>query len=463
MPETNVTEAPPKPIFFFKPTSDVSIAEWQPLYLVDDNSSSTDVDTSDTLPVTDWGKAIPGLAGEIAYYIYRNAYKRNPEVAIVAALALLAGICGRSYNWNGAGLNQYFILLAISGQGKEDAERGISKLLSSLVDSTGISPQQLERVIGPSQLVSAAGLINALRDNPCFVSIVPEVGKFLQKLLSKYVRANEALLSGLLLDLYSRSGRGNLLGHSAYSDRSKNGSPFQSPTLSILGISTPQEFYKALDENNIGDGLVSRFTVIECPSGAYIESNHAPRQEPSAALKARLASLMAVAAKHNQIDAVTDVGMTDEVKARFVDIDTKYGKLAHSQRDGPYMLVHIRVALITMKTAGVEMDWAEVFANNSAQTVIQRFQSGSVGEPNPYIEQHDQLLRCLKNYVAKEWTAPFEKNYGIPKHFKEKRLVTYKYLKMMLHKQPPFRNAQNPKVGTVGIGENGSLGVGHML
>jgi len=292
-----------------------------------------EVATSEVSPNANWNSPMPGLAGQIAYYIYQNAYKRNPEVAIVAALALLAGICGRNYNWNGAGLNQYFILLAMSGQGKEDAEKGISKLLASLTDSIGISPQQIDRVLGPSQIVSAAGLINALRDNPCFVSIVPEVGKFLQKLLSKYARANEALLSGLLLDLYSRSGSGNVLGPSAYSDRSKNGAPFQSPTFTMFGISTPQEFYKALDENNIGDGLVSRFTVIECPSADYIESNHAPKQEPSQELKMRLASVITMAAKHNLTNTVTDVGMTADVAARFVEIDKKYGKLAHSNRD----------------------------------------------------------------------------------------------------------------------------------
>ena len=208
MPTDKVTTqiAPEKIYFFGEPTADENAAEWQPSYLVDNNVPLDEVTTGELLRTADWSSPIPGLAGQLAYYIYQNAYKQNPEVAIVAALALLAGICGRSYNWNGAGLNQYFILLAMSGQGKEDAEKRISKLLSSLVDR-----QQVDRIVGPSQIVSAAGLINALRDNPCFVSIVPEVGKFLQKLLSKYARANEALLSGLLLDLFSRSGSGNVL------------------------------------------------------------------------------------------------------------------------------------------------------------------------------------------------------------------------------------------------------------
>ena len=146
--------------------------------------------------------------------------------------------------------------------------------------------------------------------------------------------------------------------------------------------------------------------------------------------------LIAMTAKHNLTNTVTDVDMTPEVSARFVEIDKRYGKLAHSNRDKPYMLAHIRVALITMKTAGLlvvginpvtpiitnaEMDWAEMFASNSAETIIRRFEAGKVGEPNPYIEQHEQLMRCLRIYLEKEWNSKFEKNYGIPEHFQREK------------------------------------------
>jgi hypothetical protein len=231
--------------WYAQPAPQQTAEAYQPTYLLDSDAPIDSAPADEESKPAYLNMPLPGITGEIATFIYENAFKRNGEVAIAGALALMAGICGRTYNWNGQGLNQYFFLLGLSGQGKEDAEKGISRLLSSLAESNGIAPQQLEKIVGPSQLVSAAGLINALRDNPCFVSLVPEAGKFLQKLLSKYSRANEALLTGLLLDLFSRSGNGNMLGTSAYSDRSKNGVLIQSPCLTILGISTQQEFYKA--------------------------------------------------------------------------------------------------------------------------------------------------------------------------------------------------------------------------
>jgi hypothetical protein len=178
-------------------------------------------------------------------------------------------------------------------------------------------------------------------------------------------------------------------------------------------------------------------------------------------LKQNLATLIAIAEKQKQTNITFNVSMTPEVEARYKAIDKTYGTLAYSDSSKPYLLAYNRVTLVTMKTAAllavgvnpynpvitmVEMAWAEKFANNSAQTIIKRFESGTVGEPNAYIEQHDQLMRCLKIYLTKEWTPKFEKNYGITETFKANNIITYKYIKTMLHRQPAFRNAQNPKM-----------------
>jgi hypothetical protein len=339
-------------------------------------------------PVVNWKSPIPGLTGTIAYYIYNNAHKQNPEVAIAAALALMAGICGRSYNYNGTGLNQYFVLLGESGQGKEDAEKGIRKLLFYLLES-GIGSQQLDAIIGPSHIASAPGLVKQLRETPCILSFIAEFGKELNRLCSKYAKSNELGIKALLLDLYHRSGNRDILGTSAYSDKEKNGSAVHAPCFSILGVSTQHAFYRAINEDDVAEGLVSRFTVIECADDRYIESNYSHKPEPSADLISQLSHLIR-ASRRDQFAAV-EVRMTPAVESRRKSIDDKYGRIAHNNRDRPYMAVYKRVALITMKTAAllavgdnphdpcvtdVHVDWAEMFACNSVQTVIRRFEAG---------------------------------------------------------------------------------------
>jgi primase-polymerase (primpol)-like protein len=60
-----------------------------------------------------------GLMGEIANYIYNTAQRPIHEAGIAAAMGLMAGIAGRAYNVSHTGLNQYIVLLAGTGSGKE--------------------------------------------------------------------------------------------------------------------------------------------------------------------------------------------------------------------------------------------------------------------------------------------------------------------------------------------------------
>ena len=51
-----------------------------------------------------------GLIGEIAQYIYEQSPRPVLEASITAAIGLMAGITGRSYNVSGIGLNQYLLI-----------------------------------------------------------------------------------------------------------------------------------------------------------------------------------------------------------------------------------------------------------------------------------------------------------------------------------------------------------------
>ncbi|MCK5611127.1 hypothetical protein KAR91_55150, partial [Candidatus Pacearchaeota archaeon] len=78
-------------------------------------------------PQKDTYSAPPGLISELAAFIYAAAPRPVPEIALAGAIGLMSGICGRSYNISGTGLNQYTFLLAKTGRGKEAMNKGISK------------------------------------------------------------------------------------------------------------------------------------------------------------------------------------------------------------------------------------------------------------------------------------------------------------------------------------------------
>ena len=120
----------------------------------------------------------PGLLGEIADYIYRASPRPVKEISLAAAIGLMAGIAGRSYNYSGAGLNQYILLLAPTGRGKEAISGGVSKIMSRLteMDPTGSNNVAVvpgaKEFIGPSELPSGPGLHKVFKTQKSFVSIV---------------------------------------------------------------------------------------------------------------------------------------------------------------------------------------------------------------------------------------------------------------------------------------------------
>jgi hypothetical protein len=106
----------------------------------------------------------PGLLGEIARFIHDAAPRPVPEIALAASIGLMAGICGRAYNISNTGLNQYVLLLAPTGTGKEAMASGISRLMSAVV--TKESTKAAMDFIGPGDIASGQALLKYLRFCP---------------------------------------------------------------------------------------------------------------------------------------------------------------------------------------------------------------------------------------------------------------------------------------------------------
>lgn len=87
-----------------------------------------------------------GLIGSIAEYIFKQAVRPVPEVALAGAIGYFAGLVGRAYNISGTGLNQYIMVLAKTGSGKEGAMTGIERM------TTAIRPHipMVDNFIGPA-------------------------------------------------------------------------------------------------------------------------------------------------------------------------------------------------------------------------------------------------------------------------------------------------------------------------
>jgi NrS-1 polymerase HBD domain len=395
----------------------------------------------------------PGLLGEIAQFIYAAAPRPVPEIALAAAIGLMAGITGRAYNISGTGLNQYVLLLGMTGVGKEAAASGIDRLMNTIrfqvPTSTGF--------IGPSEIASGQALVKHMnKTSQCFVSILGEFGLRLETMSSPSANAAEKTLKRVLLDLYNKSGHGQVFRPSIFADADKNISVTEAPAFSILGESTPERFYGALNEDMISEGLLPRFLLIEYNGARPALSDNHLSVMPSMPLIERFASLVANVEQIMHGKRVINVAQSTEA----LEITARFDKYADAQINSTHKEVirqlwnraHIKILkLAALIAVGVNMsdpiiipeyvEWAKDIVQNDIRALSHKFEQGLIGTNTAEIKQQVEVIRMIKEYIVKDWEYCSKycqgKNMATLHHAK---VIPYGYLNKRLSAVSCFKN-----------------------
>lgn len=376
----------------------------------------------------------PGMIGELAQYFYASAIRPVPEVALVAAISIVAGIVGRSYNISGSGLNQYMILLARTGSGKEGALSGIENLISA------VRPQipMADQFLGPAAFASGQALVKVLNDRPCFVSVLGEFGLTLQQLSDHRANSAQLMLRKVLLDLYAKSGWNRSLRSSVYSDTEKNTKIIQAPNVTILGESTPETFYDGLNSSHIAEGLIPRFSVLEY-IGPRPPRNRSANIPPPPDLAQRFSDLIAVALTTTNNNTCCPVQVDAQALSMLDDFDTEAdGIMNESKHEAETQLwnrAHLKaLKLSALLAVGINphqptvtavcAEWAIDFTRRDVRGVSKRFMDGDVGQGDG--KQHHDLRRAIELYFA----SPPEKvaKTDLLKRLHHDKLISYSYL-----------------------------------
>jgi len=376
----------------------------------------------------------PGLIGEMAQYFYKTAIRPVPEIALAAAIALASGVCGRAYNVSGSGLNQYLILLARTGAGKEGAAMGIDKLIAA------VRPQlpMVEEFIGPAAFASGQSLIKVLNNKPCFVSVLGEFGLTLQQISDGRANSAEKMLKKVLLDLYAKSGWNSILRSSVYSDIEKNTSLVQAPNVTILGESTPETFFDGLDASHIAEGLIPRFSVIEY-TGPRPPRNQNAHTPPDQSLIQRFADLCAVSITTSNNNVCIHVQFDNHSVALMDEFDRHADSIMNESKVEVEMQIWNRAHLKALKLSallavGVNphqpivttdlAEWAISFVSRDCALLAGRFSAGDVG--NGDSKQFHDLRRIVNEYFT--LSAEKQNGYGVSTAMFKAKVIPYLYL-----------------------------------
>lgn len=398
----------------------------------------------------------PGLLGEIAQFIYQAAPRPVPEIALAGAIGLMAGICGRAYNVSNTGLNQYILLLAKTGMGKEGMASGIDKLMSAAL----MQVPTANDFIGPSHIASGQALVKYVyKKSQSFVSILGEFGLTIQNISSARANPHEIRLKQELLAIYQKSGFTDIYRPSIQADQEKNTDNTYSPAFSILGESTPHSFYSALSEDMITEGLLPRFLLIEY-NGIRVEENpnHATIK-PEPLFVGRFASLMAHCQQlmHFNPRRCINVEFTPEAKERATQFDRFATSQINETSDEVLLNLWNRAHLKSIKLAalvavGCDMnypliqldilDWSIKMICGDIRSLSIKFERGEIGSNSSEMKQTKEVVRVIKDYISSDWDKlkPYEKAAKDLHQLHKKKVIPYTYINKRLAATTTFKN-----------------------
>ena len=336
-----------------------------------------------------------------------------PLAALIFALALVGGLASRSYNVAGTGLNQYFVLISLSGTGKGI----ISKCFSKVISDVSKKVPAIIDLKGFGYLASGPAIIKwmAKRPYPIAISMLDEIGHDLQEMANPK-NTNAKSKEKVLLQMWPLSGAGNVFDPMAYSDTENNTRSLDSPALTIVGTTTPDIFDENLTENLASSGMGARLHIVENTGGIppYNEAHEAEFNALPGRLIDAVATLAEQALKLANAKQVRPVQLTPEAKAHFTAYAEAQRVRSNASIEGPARQLRNRShekALKLAATIAVGKDpfdpcidikaaiWATEFLDTSTNKQIAKYengQTGQVGGNQP--KQQSEMRRVIREY-----------------------------------------------------------------
>jgi hypothetical protein len=146
---------------------------------------------------------------------------------MVGALSLASVSCGRIYSTNINNFSSLFFMgIAKSGQGKENIKTFVERNLNASNHSA--------LLVGDGYTSSGA-VHSILKYRPTQITIMDEFGKRLEAISNQ-----------------SNSNREQFMNRITHK-----------PAITLVGLSVPKNFYRALNSGRIADGFLNRFIVVE--------------------------------------------------------------------------------------------------------------------------------------------------------------------------------------------------------
>lgn len=180
--------------------------------------------------------------------------------AMQTALAIASVVTGRGYKTDYNNYSAlYFICVGKSGTGKETPKTVIESILTA---------GNLQMLIAGDGYTSAGAVFSALLDKPRHIAVVDEFGRYLEAGKEGAGTHNQREANTKIMESFGR-------GHSVIrpmtyssmtqaSDAAKQAMKNRhvyNPSITLIGMTTPDTFFNSIDKGAIKDGFINRFII----------------------------------------------------------------------------------------------------------------------------------------------------------------------------------------------------------
>jgi hypothetical protein len=431
----NVLTAPQNPVIAIDPAH-IPVPADEPIPLPFEDETMPDDGIGLSWP--------PGIVGEIAQHMYNGAPRPVKEVSIVAALGLMAGICGKCYNIPQSGLNLYIVLIAKSAIGKEAMHSGISMLMTYLAEKNLPAAMNF---IDFTDYASGPGLTKAVAANQSFVNVCGEWGRKLRRLAMEDGRDGPMQqLRTVMTNLYQKSGARSIVGGIGYSDKDKNVASVSGVAYSMIGEATPDAFYDALTDTMMADGFMSRFTIIEY-NGKRPEENEKELEDPSGKIIKALTDIIEAASSLNHEGKTILVDFSDEAAAMLKAFNRECDINVNASDDEGYRQMWNRAQLKAKRIAALlavpenssfpivqvcHVEWAVMLIRRDIALMDRKITTGDVG--NGDAPREKKLLSIIQHFM-KKGAAP---GYQIPDKMAKEGVIPRRFMQISTQRVGSF-------------------------
>lgn len=386
----------------------------------------------------------PGLAGQLAWYIYQSAPRPVKEVAIVGALGFLAGVCGKAFSIPQSGLNVYIILVARSAVGKEAMHSGIS----GIIKSAAMRCPTVYSYVSFADFASGPALTKECAVNQSFVNVAGEFGRKLKRIAQDDGREGPmSSLRTVMTNLYQKSGPQAIVGGMQYSNADKNVQSVSGVAFSLIGESTPGTFYECLTETMMEDGFLSRFTVVEYEGDRPPLNTQQMIDAPKALGDAVGELCQQVKMILGTSNRNVPVGRTDSAAQIMWAFEQECDGQINGTLDESWRQMWNRASLKVMRIAGLlavadnwlhpvvdkqHVDWALDLIRRDIAIMRRRIEGGDVGTGDHSRER--KVAAVIEAYL-KDGAA---EGYGVPAKMRENAVIPRKFLQMRTQRISSF-------------------------